>query len=216
MMNAESRRVHRVSDAARSEPALPIWVPLAFFFSGFAALIYQVVWQRALYGIFGITIESVTVVVTAFLLGLGLGSLVGGAVSERPGRALMLFALAELSIACFGAVSLSLFRWVGTLLLRSPLATTSVATVALLLIPTLLMGMTLPLLTAHAVSISRNVGQSVSLLYFVNTAGSAIAAMASVAVFLPLLGMRRSVLVAVAVNVLVGTMVLLADRVSHR
>jgi hypothetical protein len=40
--------------------------------------------------------------------------------------------------------------------------------------------------------------------------------MASVAVFLPLLGMQRSVLVAVAVNVLVGTMVLLADRVSHR
>ena len=46
-----------------------------FFFSGFPALIYQLTWQRALFRIFGVNIESVTIVVTAFMLGLGLGSL---------------------------------------------------------------------------------------------------------------------------------------------
>ena len=55
-----------------------------FFFSGFPALIYQLTWQRALFRIFGVNIESVTIVVTAFMLGLGLGSLAGGWLSKRP------------------------------------------------------------------------------------------------------------------------------------
>ena len=54
-----------------------------FFFSGFPALIYQLTWQRALFRTFGVNIESVTIVVTAFMLGLGLGSLAGGWLSKR-------------------------------------------------------------------------------------------------------------------------------------
>src|SRR5712672_2173311 len=60
-----------------------------FFFSGFPALIYQLTWQRALFRIFGVNIESVTVVVTAFMLGLGLGSLAGGWLSKRRGIPLL-------------------------------------------------------------------------------------------------------------------------------
>ena len=56
-----------------------------FFFSGFPALIYQLTWQRNLFLIFGVNIESVTIVVTAFMLGLGLGSLAGGWLSGRGG-----------------------------------------------------------------------------------------------------------------------------------
>ena len=47
---------------------------LLFFLSGFPALIYQIVWQRALFTIFGVNVESVMVVVSAFMLGLGLGA----------------------------------------------------------------------------------------------------------------------------------------------
>ena len=54
---------------------------MIFLFYGFAALLYQLAWQRALYTILGTDIASATIVVTAFLLGLelGLGSLLGGA-----------------------------------------------------------------------------------------------------------------------------------------
>ena len=55
-----------------------VWLYLLFFSSGFPALIYQIVWQRALFAIYGINVESVTVVVSAFMLGLGVGSLLGG------------------------------------------------------------------------------------------------------------------------------------------
>ena len=71
----------KVRDAA----ALPLgFLYLVFFVSGFAALVYQVVWQRALFAIYGVNIESVTIVVSAFMLGLGLGSFAGGKLSARP------------------------------------------------------------------------------------------------------------------------------------
>ena len=66
------------------------WIYAVFLLSGFAALLYQIVWQRALYAIYGINIESVTMVVTAFMLGLGLGSIAGGIVSKDPKRPVLL------------------------------------------------------------------------------------------------------------------------------
>jgi predicted MFS family arabinose efflux permease len=71
---------------ARVETPLPTWTKILcalFFCSGFPALIYQLTWQRELFRIFGVNSESVTIVVTAFMLGLGLGSLAGGWVSKQ-------------------------------------------------------------------------------------------------------------------------------------
>src|ERR1700679_4085867 len=94
------------------------WVYSIFVLSGFSALLYQVVWQRSLFAIFGINVESVTVIVAAFMLGLGVGSLAGGEVSRDPKRpALLLFSLVELGIGVFGLLSLPLFHWVGSLTL---------------------------------------------------------------------------------------------------
>ena len=82
-----------------------------FFFSGFPALIYQLTWQRELFRIFGVNSESVTIVVSAFMLGLGLGSLAGGWLSKRQEiRLLPLLALIELGTAAFGVVSLGVFE----------------------------------------------------------------------------------------------------------
>ena len=91
-----------------------------FFFSGFPALIYQLIWQRALFLIFGVNIELVTIVVTAFMLGLGLGSLAGGWLSKRREiPPLLLLAAIELLTGAFGLASLSIFDKVGAI---SPLA----------------------------------------------------------------------------------------------
>src|SRR5713226_8775454 len=93
-----------------------------FFFSGFPALIYQLTWQRALFRIFGVNIESVTIVVTAFMLGLGLGSLAGGWLSKRHAIPLLpLLAAIELTTGAFGLVSLAIFDEVGALTAAWPL-----------------------------------------------------------------------------------------------
>src|SRR5216684_3055076 len=102
----------------------------------------------------------------------GVGSLGGGAVSKIPGCSpLFLFCLAELSIGCFGLASLSLFHWIGRFTLRLSGLGTSLTALLLVLFPTVFMGGTLPLLTAHAVKGNGNVGRSVAALYFVNTLG---------------------------------------------
>ena len=188
-----------------------------FFFSGFPALIYQLVWQRALFRIFGVNIESVTIVVTAFMLGLGLGGLAGGWMSKRRGLPLLLLlASIEALTGAFGWLSLSIFERVGDLILGAPLALTALATLGLVVVPTLLMGATLPLLVGHLVRRSGNVGAAVGLLYHVNTLGAGAACLVCAVGLFPWLGMQRSVLVAVALNAAVAIGAVAAHAVGRR
>jgi spermidine synthase len=193
------------------------WIYAVFLLSGFAALLYQIVWQRALYAIYGINIESVTMVVTAFMLGLGLGSIAGGIVSKDPKRpVLLMFALVELGIGLFGAISLQVFHGVGEATLGMSAVGTFFVTFLLVLIPTLLMGSTLPLLVAHLVRASGNVGKSVGTLYFVNTLGSAFASAAAVLFIMGRAGQTGSVRIAALLNLTVSLLAYVAYRRSQR
>ncbi len=188
---------------------MPLWMPLAFCASGFAALIYQIVWQRVLFAAFGVNIEAVTVVVTAFLAGLGCGSFLGGSFAgASSGRLLLAFGALEIAIGLFGVISLPFFRWIGDV--TNALASLPRGAVAALIVmvPTTLMGATLPLLVSFLVRSSRNVGGSVGLLYFINTAGSAVAALVAVLFLLGNLGETGSTFVAASVNLAVGSLVL--------
>src|ERR1700733_9576590 len=137
-------------------------VILLFLVSGAAALIYQICWQRLLFEWIGVDIESVTIIVSTFMLGLGLGSLMGGALADRfPDRALELFALIEFSTAVFGIFSPALIRTVSGALVHASLTATAFANFGLLLIPTALMGATLPILVRRTLQLYRNMGESV-------------------------------------------------------
>ncbi len=189
------------------------WLSAVFFLSGFSALLYQVVWQRSLFAIYGINVESVTVVVTAFMVGLGLGNLLGGRVSAIRGvSSVLLFSLVELFIGVYGLASLYLFRVVGSFTLDLPLTGTFFVTFLLVLLPTMAMGCTLPLLIAHFVRIYENVGRSVAMLYYVNTMGSAVASLAAVVLLLKFLGQSGTVRLAVLGNVTVSAMAYLEFR----
>src|SRR3954470_9025620 len=136
-----------------------------FFCSGFPALIYQIVWQRALFAIYGVNVQSVAVVVSAFMLGLGIGSLAGGRLSEKfPDRGILIFGICELGIAGFGLISLRLFHWAAGFTSGAGLGTTILFSFLLLIVPTILMGATLPLLVEYLVRTSRSIGYSVATL----------------------------------------------------
>ena len=176
-----------------------------FFFSGFPALIYQLTWQRSLFRIFGVNTESVTIVVTAFMLGLGLGSLAGGWISKRKNvKALWLLGAIELLTAAFGVVSLAVFEQVGDLVSDLPLAAVAAINLALVLVPTLLMGATLPILVSWLVKSSGQIGSAVGTLYFVNTLGAGAACLASATLIFPFFGMHAAVWIAAGINVIVG------------
>ncbi|VTU14991.1 spermidine synthase [Variovorax sp. PBL-H6] len=170
-----------MADAPRANPTTTVesamvsrrLAPL-FFVSGVSALVYQVCWQRLLFASFGVDIESVTIIVSVFMLGLGLGALVGGNLADRfPALALRFFALAEMGIGLFGLASPALIRGTGDLFVAAPQWQIVLANFLLLLIPTCLMGATLPILVAYVTRLWGNVGKSIGLLYQVNTFGAA-------------------------------------------
>jgi predicted membrane-bound spermidine synthase len=161
--------------------------------------------------------ESVTLIVTAFMLGLGLGSLAGGAVSTSRRIPLpLMFGAVELGIGAFGFVSLPLFTWIAS---ETPAAAgLSIGVIAFLavLVPTLLMGGTLPILVASLVDDSGNVGRSVGLLYFVNTLGSALGSFAAAVWVLGALGQRGTVQLAAAINLAVAAAVIAGHLLGRR
>ena len=76
-----------------------------FFISGFSALIYQVCWQRLLFTGFGVDLTSITVIVSVFMAGLGVGAYFGGRIADKfSARLLIIFCLVELGIGCFGFI----------------------------------------------------------------------------------------------------------------
>jgi spermidine synthase len=196
--------------SARGETLI---VSALFFISGMPALVYQIVWQRALFSIYGVNAESVAVVVSAFMLGLGLGSLAGGWLSARfPRWGIVMFGGAELGVAVFGLCSMGIFRWAANHTAGTSLPFTIIFSLALLIVPTMLMGATLPLLTEHLVRHSGRVGYSMATLYFVNTFGSAVACYICASFLLREFGRSGSVTMAACLNTLVGATAFLYGR----
>jgi spermidine synthase len=190
------------------------WLAFLFFISGFAALIYQIVWQRVLFAAFGVNIESVTVTVSLFMFGLGVGAMVGGQLSRRlPDRLPRLFFACELGIGLFGLISIPLIKAVGEMTLHGSVFSISLATYALLSLPTIFMGATLPILVEYLHRHYRNIGKSVGTLYFINTLGSAIACFITVDILFAFFGQQASVIVAAVCNF---TVALLVFRYTRR
>jgi len=187
-----------------------VLIGLAFFLSGAAALAYQVAWQRILALHTGVGLYSIAVIVAVFMLGLGLGSRMGAALSRRvaAARALVLFAACELGIAAYGAASCSLlydvlyvrYGWLYTEPLLGGLM--HFATLA---VPTILMGMSLPLLTRAVVHRAETAGGTIAFLYGINVLGAATGALATPWVFFRHHGVRPAVWAAVVANLVAGT-----------
>ncbi len=189
---------------------------LLFFVSGFTALLYQVVWQRML-GLFsGSDVRSITIVVASYLLGLGLGSLTGGWLSDRLTRqsAVKAYGFCNLGIAVFAIFSRFLFydllfRQFGAL--AESMTWTMLIVFISLIIPTLLMGLSLPLLSKAISSSADQAAPQIGLLYGVNTLGSGLGTLLGGWYIIGILGYEWTVYLGAALSVLVG---FIALRVS--
>lgn len=182
---------------------------LLFVLSGLSALIYQVAWQRILALHSGVGLYSVSVIVAAFLAGLGLGSHLGGVASARvgPRRALAVFAVLEFAIGVLGALSPYVYYdWLYPL--ASPLPSPSWAGGALhfaaLIPPTLLMGASLPFLVRATVTSVERAGTTVGVLYGCNLLGAALGAAGGTWLLMPTFGIRGAIWAAAVANLVVG------------
>ena len=189
-------------------------VAALLFFSGLCALVYQTVWLRQFRLIFGASTAATGAVLAIFMAGLGLGSALLGRRADARERPLLFYGNLELLIALAAAVSPLLLDVAARLYFASggsPELGTGGATLLRLLLAmlvlgpaTLLMGGTLPA-AARAVATVDDAGRrSVALLYGVNTLGAVAGALLSTFVLLETFGNRKTLLMAVLVNVLVA------------
>jgi len=212
------------SEAARnSDRARSIWIILlCFFASGFSGLVYQVIWVRELVLVFGATTFAVSTVLTAFMGGLALGSFYFGRRSEKVSRPLHLYGWIEIGIGLYGlAVPLifallpNVYHFFWERLQVSFFALSLIRFLfagLILVLPTALMGATLPVLSAYYARDLRRLGFSVGSLYSINTFGAVLGAASTGFFLIPLLGMRVSTLTAASINIFLGVISLALSR----
>lgn len=196
-----------------------------FFLSGAAGLVYQVAWAKALGLIFGHTVYAAAVVLAVFMAGLASGSFYLGRWAKGHANPVALYARIEFLIAATGSLSLAGLAVVRSLyVVAYPVVSGSqipllalrlLGVTAVLFIPTLLMGATLPILVHSLVCGSGNFGAGVSQLYWVNTLGAFAGTLIAGFVLLPTWGLRVTICCAAAVNALAGLIALWVSN-EHR
>ncbi len=215
----------------RGAPRGGAWAPLSllltlFFLSGFCALIYQTLWLRLLSLVFGVTVYAASTVLASFMSGLAIGSLLAGLVAERTRRPLRLFGIAELLVGgtalltpwALDAVARLYLEWHPSLAdnLGQLTLVRFLLSFAVLLLPTVLMGATLPLVLKSALGGSRDVGQKIGLLYGINTTGAIAGALLAGFVLVPGIGLQAAFRLAAAINALIGVVAIVASAREQR
>jgi spermidine synthase len=209
--------------SAASRLAAPRGRILAVFvLSGAAGLVYQVAWSRELVLVFGNTSQAVSTIVTAFMAGLGLGSLVGGRAADRTRRPLRLYGFLELGIAALALLLPLAFARIGDVyggvwptLVERPelLALTRFGLAFVVIAPvTFLMGMTLPVLSRHLVRTLDETGARLAELYAANTVGAMVGTLVAGFILIELLGLMLTTFVAAACNLVAASVALRLAR----
>ena len=201
-----------------------VW--LIFLFSGASGLVYEVIWTRQLTLVFGSTVFATSTVLTAFMGGLALGSYYFGRLADREKRPLRLYALLEVGIGAFALIwplLLSVLNAIYILAYRGLNAefySLSLIRFALsflvLLVPSTLMGGTLPILSRFFVNRLEKLGLNVGALYALNTFGAVVGCVAAGFFLIQFLGVQASIYLAAAINFGVAITAFLLDRKSIR
>jgi spermidine synthase len=229
----EVATIARPATASRRTSVSSEWVATAvvaclLFASGAAGLVYQVAWVRLLGLAFGVTIYAISTVLAAFMGGLAIGSLVGGRQADSVVRPLRLYGCVELAVGATALLTPWAFRalqdlYAGAAHVVDPAQAPFVAgalraalAFVVLLVPTALMGATLPLAvrgvrSVRAIEADRVSGDawSMGLLYATNTAGAIVGCLLSGLVLIGSLGLSETIAAAAAANAFAGVAALL-------
>lgn len=199
------------------------WIILvAFGFSGAAALIYEVVWTRALSIILGSTTYALSTMLSTFMAGLAIGGFIGGRIADRGKNLLMVFGFLELGIGIFGLITIPLIHMLPPLYFKIYKAFHLSPTIyflfqfllcsAIMLIPTTFMGATFPVVSKKVTTSMNEMGRWVGSAYSFNTFGAIIGSFSAGFILIPILGVRMAAVVAACLNILVALSMIVMSR----
>ena len=201
-----------------------LWALLPLFFlSGACGLTYQVLWLRLLSLVFGVTVYAASTVLASFMTGLAVGAWLASHLVARVRRPLVVFAALELGVGLSALATPVALGAAGAVYAAAqaavpdslPLLTLVrfLCAFIVLLVPTVLMGATLPVLSASPIVRGGGLGQSLGVLYATNTAGALVGALATGYVLIGQFGMQWTFLLAAVAN---GVIALLAWALAQR
>jgi spermidine synthase len=191
-----------------------------FFISGITALVYEIIWTRQLTLVFGHTVYSVSIVLSAFMAGLGFGSYVWGhridrAVADREDTPpLLVYGRIEILIFIASAVLSLIFSefdvvyaWLHRWLPESPIlfnVLKAVLAFILIFIPTTFIGATLPIISKYYVTDNTRLGTQIGYLYSINTLGAAVGCVLTGFILISTFGVLQTALLASCGNLIIG------------
>ncbi|GAB1386214.1 hypothetical protein MASR1M59_13620 [Melaminivora sp.] len=194
------------------------WLVGIFFFSGFAGLVYEVVYAKALGVTFGGTALAANTVLMTYMGGMALGAWLGGILAERSARPLLLYAYFEAAIGLYAAITPSLFAGIQSLYVALALDAPPDAAwltalrmglgAAVLGVPTVLMGATLPLVFKCLQGMGIPTARAIAPLYGANVLGAAAGALVAGYALLPAVGRNGGTLLAAVISLLVALYVI--------
>ncbi len=193
-----------------------------FFLSGLSALVYQVIWLRSLATIFGATIYATTTVLASFMGGLALGSYIFGKLADKNRWPLQLYGILEIGIGLFALLFpyiLSIYDGIYAYLQqRTALSFYSLSLIRflacsiVLIIPTTMMGGTFPIISRFYIRRYSYLTSKVSLLYGLNTIGAVAGVILAGFFLMEKVGILRTSLIAIAINLAVGIIAIIIQR----
>lgn len=222
MVNEREITINVEARDARARRILLALVIL-FFLSGICGLIYQVVWMRLLALVFGVTTYAAATVLASFMAGLALGSFGAGKWADRARNPILGYAVAEVLIGMSALATPTALNSIESIYAKlHPSMQGSLALLtagrftfsfAVLIVPTTLMGATLPIVVKSALFKSEGLGERAGLLYASNTAGAIVGAVTAGFFLIGTIGLVASTRAAAALNLLVGVVAVLVWRV---
>ncbi|MBI5071153.1 MAG: fused MFS/spermidine synthase [Deltaproteobacteria bacterium] len=230
------RRVEAAAPAPAAAPAAPAPAPrsrltvlalVAIGVAGAASMAYEIAWTRALSLVLGSSTYAFTTMLATFLVGLALGAHLASVLLRRWPVGLAVFGFLELAVAVLVMALLPLFGQLPEMVLAvlrhlgvsyvSVLGTQALLGFAVMILPTLLIGATFPVVVAALARELSRLGRDVGTVYGANTLGTIAGSVIAGFVLVRALGMERTVLVAAAANLAAGLAVVLATPgLTHR
>ncbi len=199
----------------KAESHLALW---AIGISGFCALAYEVLWTRIMVFFLGSTTYAFATMLAAFLFGIALGSMLLARWVDRIKQPVAIFGIIQLGIGLFALILMPAFE--GLYGMSSALQSTFGASrfwtffscFLVMCLPTFLMGASFPLVTKIYTGSARQLGKSIGNVYAVNTVGSILGAFCAGFILIPILGIRPSIVLTVALNSGIGCLLILKSR----
>ncbi len=198
------------------------WIALvAFALSGFASLVYENAWTRSLTLVIGSSIYSFSTMLVTFLIGLALGGFIYARMFGAREARLSTFGLIELWVGLSALATIPLFERLPLIFVRLLQGFGDTFTVFLYLqiflsalvmfVPTILLGMTFPLVARLFTQSLYRVGSGVGSSYAANTLGAVLGAFAGGFILIPILGVQNTIIFAVVMNLVIGAWLVISD-----